>query len=443
MRTPKTAIKRKLARYLGAVTRRRDLLAASFRRMYGRPVPTQPARFGAGHAQQGKMTTSPGAAAPAEPDQRAETGGIRIRAAEARDLDALVELENAVFASDRISRRSFREFLTSPRAILRVAEADGAIAGYSLVLSRRGTAAARLYSLAVDQSRRGAGLGRALLADAEAAAYAADRAVLRLEVGAGNAAAKALYKASGYREVARLPQYYEDGEDAVRMEKRLRDSTHQATAPYYQQTTEFTCGPACLMMALAARRPGYPTTSTMEVRLWRRATTVFMTSGLGGCEPFGLAVALAREGLRSEIWVTEAGPLMLQTVRNAEKRSVMELAQADFRQQAAELGVPVHLRRLEVWELAERLSEGALALVLVSGSRMFGQRVPHWVLAHGADEHHIFLHDPWVEDEAHESATDAADIPAPFAEIDRMWRWGSTRLRAAVVIPPETDRGKA
>ncbi len=380
--------------------------------------------------------TAKNQAPPADPAANASDPAL-MRDAELRDLPELTAIEDAAFTTDRISRRSFRDFIVSPRAILRVAEIGGKIAGYHLVLSRHGTAAARLYSLAVARGYKRRGLGAALLADAEAAAYAADRAVLRLEVGSGNKAAKALYRTAGYREVARLPHYYEDGEDAVRMERRLRDFTHQATAPYYQQTTDFTCGPACLMMALAARRPGYPMTSTVEVRLWRRATTVFMTSGLGGCEPFGLAVALAKEGLPAEVYVTEPGSLMLQTVRNAEKRKVMELAQEDFRQQASDLGIPVHLRRLEVWELAERLRAGALALLLVSGSRMFDKRVPHWVLAHGADAHHIFVHDPWVEDEAHESETDAADIPAPFFELERMWRWGATRLRAAVVIPPE------
>lgn len=362
---------------------------------------------------------------------------VGMRAAQAQDLDALLAIEQAAFATDRISRRSFRHFLTSPRAILRVAEADGQIAGYHLILSRRGTAAARLYSLAVDPSRRQAGIGAALLSDAEAAAYDTDRALLRLEVGAGNDAALALYRRAGYRQVARLPGYYEDGSDGIRMEKPLRErSPRTPAAPYYEQTTDFTCGPACLIMALGARRPGYPASPIEEVRLWRRATTIFLTAGIGGCDPFGLAVTLAEEGLAPEIFVTEAGPLMLQTVRNAEKRKVMTLAHLDFHLRANALGIPVRLRKLEIAELAARLSGGALALLLVSGNRMFGKRVPHWVLAHGADGHHVFLHDPWVEDKAYESATDAADIPAPHAELDRMWRWGTTRLRAAVLIPP-------
>jgi hypothetical protein len=224
------------------------------------------------------------------------------------------------------------------------------------------------------------------------------------------------------------------------MEKPLRiGAAREAPAPYYEQTTEFTCGPACLIMVLGARQPGYPANPSEEVRLWRRSTTVFMTAGLGGCDPYGLAVTLAEEGLAPEIFVTEPGPFMLQTVRDEEKRKVMALAQADFRDRAAALGIPVHQCKLEVAELAERLERGALALLLVSGNRMFGKRVPHWLLAHGADDHHVFLHDPWVEDKAFETATDAADIPAPHAELDRMWGWGERRLRAAVLIPPATN----
>lgn len=366
-------------------------------------------------------------------------GDPTLRSAVSGDLDALLAIEAAQFSADRISRRSFREFLASPRATLRVAVLDDAVVGYHLVLARRGTAAARLYSLAVSPAHLGRGIGAALLRDAEVAAYRAQRAILRLEVGVGNQAARALYRKAGYREIERLADYYEDGDDAIRMEKPLVAAAHRAQAPYYPQTTEFTCGPACLLMALAARLPGYPMTPTLEVRLWRRSTTVFMTSGLGGCEPYGLAVTLAREGLSPEIVVTEPGPLMLQTVRSAEKRRVMEIAQQDFRQQAAELGVPVRIHRLEVSELAGRLREGALSLLLVSGNRMYGKRVPHWVLAHDADEHHVFLHDPWVEREENETVTDAADLPVPFAECDRMWRWGAARLRAAVLIAPEEE----
>ena len=40
--------------------------------------------------------------------------GIHIREARPRDLDAIARLENESFESDRVSRRSLREFLRAP-----------------------------------------------------------------------------------------------------------------------------------------------------------------------------------------------------------------------------------------------------------------------------------------------------------------------------------------
>src|SRR5262245_43586940 len=54
---------------------------------------------------------------------------IRVRKAERADLDALIELEHRVFATDRLSRRSLRRFLKSPTAELIVAEHGARLAG--------------------------------------------------------------------------------------------------------------------------------------------------------------------------------------------------------------------------------------------------------------------------------------------------------------------------
>jgi Peptidase_C39 like family len=46
-------------------------------------------------------------------------------------------------------------------------------------------------------------------------------------------------------------RYYEDGGDALRFEKRLVPNLRALALapPYFHQTTQFTCGPACIMMA--------------------------------------------------------------------------------------------------------------------------------------------------------------------------------------------------
>lgn len=144
-----------------------------------------------------------------------------IRIGRVPDLDALLAIENAAFSSDRLSRRSFQRFLAGRTSSLLVAELRGAIAGYALVLFRRGGMNARLYSIAVDVSRRASGVGRQLLASAEDEARDHGAAELRLEVREDNARAVALYERSGYRRFAAVPNYYADGATALRYGKSL------------------------------------------------------------------------------------------------------------------------------------------------------------------------------------------------------------------------------
>ena len=135
---------------------------------------------------------------------------LRLRTARATDLPALLALEQT-FPGDRMSARQFRHHLASPRARWRVAEQGGRLLGYALVLLRRGSDRARLYSIAVDPDARGHGLGRRLLAAAEKDAARAGCTVVSLEVRQDNPAANALYQSAGYRRLAALPAYYEDG----------------------------------------------------------------------------------------------------------------------------------------------------------------------------------------------------------------------------------------
>jgi ribosomal protein S18 acetylase RimI-like enzyme len=137
------------------------------------------------------------------------------------DLAALLALENAVFAVDILSRRSFRRFLTSPTATLIVAEEGGALAGYVLVLYPPRSKFARLYSIAVAPHIGKRGVGPLLLAAAEEAAVRRHRRAMRLEVHEDNPRAIARYEKSGYRLFGRHRDYYDDYGDALRFEKPL------------------------------------------------------------------------------------------------------------------------------------------------------------------------------------------------------------------------------
>ena len=139
--------------------------------------------------------------------------------ARASDVMALVALENAVFPGDRISGRSFRAFIASKSAAVLVRRNEQALAGYAVVLFRKGSSSARLYSIAVDPQF--SGIGRLLLAAAEAEARRRGSDELRLEVREDNDRAIRLYEQSGYVRRSRAPAYYADGAAALKLTKSL------------------------------------------------------------------------------------------------------------------------------------------------------------------------------------------------------------------------------
>ena len=156
---------------------------------------------------------------PSSPD-RAHDDGPAIRPARREDIDALVAIENASFAADRLSRRSFLRLVGSSTAIALVAERE-AVLGSCIVLLRGTSHRARLYSLAVAPHATGQRIGSALLRAAEEAAALQGSRLLTLEVREDNAPARSLYAKSGFELIGRTPGYYSDGEAALHFRKSL------------------------------------------------------------------------------------------------------------------------------------------------------------------------------------------------------------------------------
>jgi ribosomal protein S18 acetylase RimI-like enzyme len=145
----------------------------------------------------------------------------KLRSGRLRDLDALLAIEQAVFTTDILSRRSMRHFLASPGTSLIVAEQSGKLAGYVLVLYPTRSSHARLYSIAVAPHIGRHGIGPLLLAAAERTAKRRGRRAMQLEVHDHNGRAIARYEKSGYRLFGRHRDYYDNGGDALRFEKPL------------------------------------------------------------------------------------------------------------------------------------------------------------------------------------------------------------------------------
>ncbi|HVT35092.1 MAG TPA: GNAT family N-acetyltransferase [Nevskiaceae bacterium] len=142
----------------------------------------------------------------------------RARAADARAIHALEEH----FPSDRMSLRSVRGFLRSPRAQVWVSDgSDLRLHGCLILLTRAHSRKARIYSVVVDPAARGQGLGVRLVQAAQSWARGHGCTQVYLEVREDNHAARALYAKLGYAESARLPGFYDDGADGLRLARPL------------------------------------------------------------------------------------------------------------------------------------------------------------------------------------------------------------------------------
>jgi ribosomal protein S18 acetylase RimI-like enzyme len=359
---------------------------------------------------------------------------ISIRAGTRFDIDTLLTLEHDSFTTDRISRRSFMRFVSKGAHSLLVADKAGDILGYVLVLFRSGTSLARIYSIAVSDAARGQGVASKLLGHAELIASKRYCLFIRLEVQTKNTAALALYNKFGYKNFTHLKQYYADGGDAEQLEKRLLPTPPStAPAPYYQQTTEFTCGPASLMMAMQALTKKYQPSPQEELQIWREATTIFMTAGHGGCSPHGLAVSANLRGYTPILYINTDETPFLDSVRGEDKKRVLSLVHESFEQKIKAANIEVRLQNLSATEIKDILSLNLPVVALISTWMLNRSRAPHWVFVSNANEDVVYINDPDPPD-APWQADDYRRAPIPVENFVRMASFGRRKLRALIVL---------
>jgi ribosomal protein S18 acetylase RimI-like enzyme len=372
-----------------------------------------------------------------------ESGCPVIREAKQSDLDALLEIENRAFPGDRLSRRSLRHLLMKGNATTLLEEKDGRIRGYVLVLYNKGTSLARLYSIGVDNDFRGSGLGSRLLEAAEKDALDNECVIMRLEVRKDNESAIRLYQRHGYRLFDTVPDYYEDHAEALRFEKSLVPhlKPEMVRVPFYRQTLDFTCGSAAIMMAMKALRPSLEIHRKMELRIWRESTSIFMTSGHGGCGPFGLALSAYQRGFDVEVYVNETSALFIDSVRDPRKKEIIRLVQEDQLEQIEKLPIEVHYGVLSIGEIQKRFLAGSIPIVLISSYRIYHEKTPHWLVVTGFDEKYVYVHDSFVDVEEGHTEADSINMPILKKDFERMSRYGKAGQKAVIIISAREGNG--
>lgn len=144
-----------------------------------------------------------------------------IRPAVPADVGALLAIENLCFAGDRLDRRRFFYLLRAANSAVLVNAVNGKVCGYVLLLFRKNSAVARIYSIATHPLHAGQGIAASLVCAAEQLVRERGLHSQRLEIRQDNTASLSLFQRHGYRIFGSYAAYYDDGMDAVRLEKKL------------------------------------------------------------------------------------------------------------------------------------------------------------------------------------------------------------------------------
>lgn len=360
----------------------------------------------------------------------------KIRLASEHDLPFLVRLEEVAFSDDRFTRDQIEYLLTRSRATSFVLEMAGQPVGAATVLWRSKLRLARLYNIAIDPGIQSRGLGTKLLKECEREAILRDCDRISLEVREDNIGGIRFYEKHGYAIERAMLDYYSDGSTGLKMAKALPPSkplSLRLNVPYYAQTLDFTCGPACLMMTLKYFNPKLELTRALEMQLWKEATLIFMASGFGGTDGFGLSLAAINRGLRGRLVMSMDTTPMLKSVRTQQKRDVMRVVHRDMKRRARGAGLAIGVYQYGIEEIVSALHRGFVPIVMISTYRLTGDRVPHWVIVTGHDERHVYIHDPDIASYRKNRAR-ARNIRIDKDEFLRMSRYGKEVYRCLLAF---------
>ena len=163
--------------------------------------------------------------------------------------------------------------------------------------------------------------------------------------------------------------------------------------PFHRQMQEFTCGAACLMMAMKYFDPSLRLTRDLEIDIWREANLVEDWSTCGR----GLAYSAAKRGFGARILASvDDIPFkekILEISPNAD-RKVLEFFFRDMQKRALALDVKEEQRQVTVEDIFSALGNREVPIVLVNAKFLHREDVPHWIVVRGHDSNKVFIHDP-------------------------------------------------
>ncbi len=163
--------------------------------------------------------------------------------------------------------------------------------------------------------------------------------------------------------------------------------------PFYRQSLDFTCGPACLMMALRFFDKSIKLNRGVELEIWRESNLVEVWA----TDRYGLALASHRRGFPTTIMTNSDDFGYAEVVpkyrKNVDRKWLLFFL-SDIKRKCQDAGIPEVVKGIGVREIRRHLDEGGIPIVLVDARLLSKEHLPHWIVVKGYEGKSFFINNP-------------------------------------------------
>ena len=169
--------------------------------------------------------------------------------------------------------------------------------------------------------------------------------------------------------------------------------------PYYAQHSEFSCGPACVLMICKYFKPHLRLSRTLEFEVWRQCNMI----GVKCSDPYGISVPLLDAGYEVHL-LTERQRMIGLDVWSSrlwkqrftrEDVNLSVFGVGENKKRALNRGLKISYGRLTVDRMARSFRKGFIPIALVHMEVIHQLNFPHWVVVTDTGDDNVDFNDPY------------------------------------------------
>ncbi|MDE0742130.1 MAG: peptidase C39 family protein [Candidatus Poseidoniia archaeon] len=172
--------------------------------------------------------------------------------------------------------------------------------------------------------------------------------------------------------------------------------------PHYTQTMDFSCGPACVVMALKYFNFISEMNRDLEVELWRETSSIEMY----GAGRYGVSAPLAVRGLNVHIITDNPGLGLIERSKTYVKSLKGSIPYLEFfydmqKRTCSLNGTTQEIKKPTLQDIREGLQSDRVLFALVS-TIIFEEEdedIPHWIVITGEENGILTVNNPIDDDE--------------------------------------------